>query len=60
MKNYIYFVFFFFYFLSISSESINEQVSALKTDVSISETSNVYKILALGDLYTIRESGHYL
>lgn len=56
MKNYIYFVFFFFSLISISCGSINEQVSAFDDEASISETYNLYKILALGDSYTIGES----
>lgn len=56
MKKYIYFVFCFFCLISISCGSINEQVLQLEEEVPLTEANTIFKILSLGDSYTIGQS----
>lgn len=56
MKNYIYIVFCLFCLVSVSCKGINEQVLQLDEETPLTEANTIYKILSLGDSYTIGQS----
>jgi acyl-CoA thioesterase-1 len=53
MKKYIYFVFSFFCLIIVSCGNINEEVLQLDEQTPVPEANTIFKILSLGDSYTI-------